>query len=95
MTIYRAHELMQEFTAAVRDCPGGAGVCVDLSKVTEFDTAGLQILLMARRMAATSGERLDVFDPSECVRDVLMLCNVGDMIGAPSVAAPPDVEPKR
>jgi anti-anti-sigma factor len=87
MTIYRAHELMPEFSAAVRDCPAGAGVCADLSKVTEFDTAGLQILLLARRMARAGGERFEVLDPSECVKDVLTLCNLSDMIGAP-----PDVE---
>lgn len=90
MTIYRAPELMQEFSAAVRDCPVGAGVCADLSKVTEFDTAGLQILLMARRMASAGGERFEVLDPSDCVAETLMLCNVSDMIGAP-----PDVESKR
>lgn len=90
MTIYRAHELMQEFSAAVRDCRAGAGVCADLSKVTEFDTAGLQILLLSRRMASAGGERFEVHEPSDCVKDVLMLCNVSDMIGAP-----PDVESKR
>ncbi|AMN47966.1 hypothetical protein ACG33_12835 [Steroidobacter denitrificans] len=80
MTIYRAHELLQEFSVAVRGCPAGAGLGADLSRVTEFDTAGLQILLLARRMARADGGYFSVFDPSECVKDVLMLCNVTDMI---------------
>lgn len=86
MTIYRAHELLQEFSAFLRDCPAGADICADLSKVTEFDTAGLQILLLARRMVGAGGGYFEVFDPSECVKDVLTLCNVSVMIGAPSDA---------
>jgi anti-anti-sigma regulatory factor len=47
-----------------------------MSDVTEFDTAGLQLVLMARRMVEANGHRLDVVQPSECVSEVLKLCNV-------------------
>lgn len=74
MTIYRATEVAQTLFASLRAQAGD--VNLDLSDVTEFDTAGLQLVLMARRMVEASGHRLDVVQPSECVLDVLELCNV-------------------
>lgn len=74
MTIYRASEVAQSLFAAVREHAGD--VSLDLSDVTEFDTAGLQLILLARRMVETSGHSLDIVQPSECVSDVLTLCNV-------------------
>ena len=74
MTIYRATEVAQTLFDAVRAQAGD--VSLDMSDVTEFDTAGLQLVLMARRMVEASGHRLDVVQPSECVIDVLQLCNV-------------------
>lgn len=78
MTIYRAHELMHEMTAAIHNASGTAAF--DLSKVTELDTAGLQILLMARRIADKQGIRLAVIHPSECVSDVLSLCSLTSLV---------------
>ena len=74
MTIYRASEVAQTLFAALRAHDGD--VSLDLSAVTEFDTAGLQLVLMARRLAEANGRRLDVVQPSECVFEVLNLCNV-------------------
>ncbi|HEY0942025.1 MAG TPA: STAS domain-containing protein [Steroidobacter sp.] len=74
MTIYRASEVAQTLLAAVAAHEGD--VILDLSAVTEFDTAGLQLVLMARRLAGSNGRRLDVVQPSECVAEVLGLCNV-------------------
>lgn len=74
MTIYRASELAQTLFAAIR--AHGGDVHLNLSAVTEFDTAGLQLVLMARRLAESDGHRLDVLQPSECVLEVLNLCNV-------------------
>lgn len=74
MTIYRANEVAQTLFAALRAHAGD--VSLDLSDVTEFDTAGLQLVLMARRMVEANGHRLEVVQPSECVVDVLELCNV-------------------
>jgi anti-anti-sigma factor len=74
MTIYRATEVAQTLFASVHAHAGH--VNLDLSEVTEFDTAGLQLVLMARRMVEANGYRLDVVLPSECVAEVLELCNV-------------------
>lgn len=84
MTVYRANELARSLFAALREQPGDRAL--DLSGVTEFDAAGLQILLMARRLSEARGERLDFVRVSECVADVLQLCNVpvGSDAGAAS-----------
>jgi anti-sigma B factor antagonist len=74
MTIYRATEVAQTLFAELRAQAGD--VNLDLSDVTEFDTAGLQLVLMARRLVAANGHRLEVVQPSECVAEVLGLCNV-------------------
>jgi anti-anti-sigma factor len=74
MTIYRASEVAQTLFAAVRAHDGD--VSLDLSEVSEFDTTGLQLVLMARRLAEANGHRLEVVQPSECVSEVLTLCNV-------------------
>jgi len=83
MTIYRAAELSQALFAVIRGRDGDLEL--DLSQVTEFDTAGLQILLMARQLAAANGGRLEITHPSDCVAEVLQLCNVP--AGAGQVAA--------
>lgn len=48
MTIYRALELKEQLLAAL--APGG-GLELDLSGVTEVDSAGVQLLLAARKTA--------------------------------------------
>jgi len=84
MTIYRASELAQQVLFALRLHPLPH---IDLSDVTEFDTAGMQILLMAHRFAAASEMRLTIVHPSECVREVLTLCNLTHLLDAPAELA--------
>lgn len=53
---------------------GGTGaLTLDLSGVTEFDSAGLQLLLATRRSLAASGRPLRIAAPSEVVRDALLV----------------------
>lgn len=70
MTIYRAAELKPVLLDCVRvhDTPA-----LDLSAVTEFDSAGLQLLQMARREAAGLGKPFAVRAASPAVRDVFAL----------------------
>jgi anti-sigma B factor antagonist len=67
LTIYRAAELQPVLLDAVRthDAPA-----FDLSTVTEFDSAGLQLLLVAQREAARLGKTLRVTGASPAVREV-------------------------
>jgi anti-sigma B factor antagonist len=46
---------------------------LDLSAVTELDTAGLQLLLLVRREVAHLGGRLTVVSASQAVADVLAI----------------------
>jgi anti-anti-sigma factor len=70
MTIYRAAELYPALLDAVRtqDVPA-----LDLSAVTEFDSAGVQLLLVARREAGRLGKRLVLAGASTAVRDACAL----------------------
>ena len=78
LTIYRAAELHPALLDAVRtqDAP-----VLDLSAVTEFDSAGVQLLLVARREAARLGKRLVLQGANPAVRDacaLLGLASEGD-----------------
>ncbi|WBS01718.1 STAS domain-containing protein [Pseudoduganella sp. SL102] len=73
LTIYRAAELKDVLLDAVRERPAPA---FDLSAVTEFDSAGLQLLLVARQEAAAQGKTLHVRGASAAVRDVFALLGV-------------------
>jgi anti-anti-sigma factor len=70
MTIYRAAELHPVLLDAVRahDAPQ-----LDLSGVTEFDCAGMQLLLVARREARRLGKDLVLLGASPAVRDAFAL----------------------
>jgi anti-sigma B factor antagonist len=80
MTIYRAAELKPVLLEAVHahDAPA-----LDLSAVTEFDSAGLQLLLAARQEAARLGKHLTVSAASPAVRDVFALLGL-NLEGAPA-----------
>lgn len=53
MTIYEAAEHKRELLAALA---AGGGLELDLSGVDEIDTAGLQLLVLARREGARTGQ---------------------------------------
>lgn len=70
LTIYRANELKPELLAALN---GAAQAEFDLSGVTEIDTAGVQLLLLARREAQARGIALHLRSPSQAVRGAFAL----------------------
>jgi anti-sigma B factor antagonist len=80
MTIYSAAALAQRITAAMAGANGDPRL--DLSQVSEIDTAGLQILLMARKLARLRGG-LALIEPSAPVRELLRLCGLEDLIADP------------
>jgi anti-sigma B factor antagonist len=66
LTIYHAATIRGDLAAAV-----AAGQRqFDLGHVTEFDSAGLQLLLAARRSVAAAGALLELSNPSRAVLDV-------------------------
>lgn len=53
-----------------------ADIELDLSSVTELDTAGVQLLLMARREASAQGRRLRLSATSATVVEVLKIAHL-------------------
>jgi anti-anti-sigma factor len=73
MTVYTAAELAPKLFATLAKHKASS---LDLSGVAEFDTAGLQMLLAARRASAGQGRPLVLVDPSHVVLNALDLCRV-------------------
>ena len=85
MTIYRAAELKQMLLAALDEA---VAVEVDLSKVTEIDSAGVQLLMFAKRTAAAGGRTLRLVAHSPAVLDVMELLDLGSHFSDPMVLSP-------
>jgi anti-sigma B factor antagonist len=82
MTIYTAAEIKAELLAYI------AQPCereIDLSEVSEMDSAGLQILILAKREAERHGTSLRLSGHSRAVLDVLDMCNLASYFGDPVV----------
>jgi len=74
MTIYRAAELKGVLDDALAAAVAGAqALILDLSQVTEFDSAGVQLLLVARREAERHGQALRLAACSPAVHEVFGL----------------------
>lgn len=78
-TIFRAAELMP---VLLSDPPPTE---IDLSKVTEFDTAGLQLLMQAKKNAVAAKRELRLVSHSPAVIEVFELLNVSPYFGDPLV----------
>ena len=85
MTIYQAPSLKD---ALLLDwSPANGKVSLELAKVSELDTCGLQFILMLRRRARADGLDLVIVKPSAAVREVLDLCGLHDLYRAERKAA--------
>jgi anti-anti-sigma regulatory factor len=75
LTIFRAMELKPAFLAEppVTD--------IDLSGVTDLDTAGLQLLMLAKKTALAHGRDVHLVGHSPAVMDVFELLNVAAYFG--------------
>ena len=71
LTIYRAAELHGDIKTLLASAAEGHDVAVDLSAVTEMDSAGLQLLVAARKSALATRRALKFVDPSPAVVEVL------------------------
>jgi len=80
MTIYRAAELKETLLATLDKA---AGVEIDLSKVTDIDTAGVQLLILAKQSAQAKQQDLHLVAHSPIVLEVLELLNLATYFGDP------------
>jgi len=84
LTIYRGAELKAELLQAVQ-CD--TVVEVDLSGVTELDTCGVQLLMLAKRSAQDNGGTLRLTSHSPAVLDAFELFDLAGWFGDPLVMA--------
>lgn len=80
MTVYLADQQKRQLLdalAAARDLE------LDLSAVSEIDTAGLQLLVLLKREAVLHGKRFLISGHSPAVRQTLDLCNLAGVFGDP------------
>lgn len=79
LTIYRAAELKPLLVPL----PAGDGAIeLDLGAVDEIDTAGLQLLLLARREAAAASRAFRLTARSRAVDEALSLLNLNAEFGS-------------
>ena len=82
LTIYRADEIKSLLLAALAE-PGDLEL--DLSGVSEIDTAGLQLLMLAKKTALTGFTALHLVGHSAAVVEVFELLDLAGYFGDPLV----------
>ncbi|MFC0167891.1 lipid asymmetry maintenance protein MlaB [Pseudoduganella danionis] len=78
LTIYHAAEVRQQVLAALRASPV---LELDLAGVTELDTAGLQVLMLAKQTAQAEQRELRLVQHSQPVVEVFQLLDLGAFFG--------------
>ena len=82
MTIYNAAAQKQLLLQALSDCEE---LDLDLSQVSEMDTAGFQVLLLTKREALKTNKTVRLTDHSKVVTELLDLYNMASYFGDPMV----------
>lgn len=82
MTIYQAAALKARLLAPVERY---REVEIDLSGVAEIDSAGVQLMILAKMEATARGVALQFTGHSQAVMDALDLFNLGHYFGDPLV----------
>lgn len=85
LTIYRAVELKEAMLTAL---DGAAALELDLSSVTELDTAGVQLLLLIHQTARARSKQLRLTAPSSAVLEVFELLHLDPHFGDWPMASP-------
>lgn len=75
--IYTAQESKALLQQALQ---AGALVALDLSAVTEMDSAGVQLLLLAQREARCAGQTFQVVRASDAVRELLQFMGLAETL---------------
>lgn len=80
LTIFAARALRETLLNALQD---GDEVEIDLSGVNEMDSAGLQLMIAAKREAMAQNKSLRFIGHSPAVLDTLDLCELSAYFGDP------------
>lgn len=79
--IFSAAAIREQLLAALEQADT---VDVDLSRVTETDSAGMQLLVAAQAEATARGKRLRFVAHSPAVLDILELCDLAARFDVPA-----------
>ena len=82
MTIYHAAEQKNQLLEALNE---GQTLELDLSQVAEMDTAGLQLLLLAKREARKVEKAVKIIKHSPTVRELIEFTHLAGHFGDPMV----------
>ncbi len=82
LTIYHAEALKAQLLEALGAAPA---LELDLSRVAEIDSAGLQLLLLAKRESLREGRRLSIVAHSPAVQETMDFLNLAGYFGDPLV----------
>ena len=85
LNIYTAAEWKKRLDALLGR---GASLELDLGAVQEVDTAGLQLLIMAKKTATAHNQQLLLSNHSQAVLEVFELCGVAAFFGDPILLQP-------
>lgn len=84
LTIYVAAELKEKLGALLgTESP----IEIDLSQVSEIDTAGLQLLLLMQQECTRQKKEIAFKNPSSAVLECWRVCNIAPLFGVESAAA--------
>jgi anti-sigma B factor antagonist len=82
MTIYHACELKEQMSEWLEQ---PQEIEMDLSGVSEIDSAGLQLLIAAKQASQAKGRSLHLLFHSQAVLDAIELCNLSGFFGDPTL----------
>ena len=85
LSIYTAGEWKKRLDDLIDQ---GGSLELDLGAVQELDTAGLQLLIMAKKEAAARSQQLLLSNHSQAVLEVFELCGVAAFFGDPILLQP-------
>ena len=86
MTIYEAQEINAKLKQHIDACEA---IELNLEGVSEIDTAGVQVLLVAKRAAEKRGKVFNITSHSEAVVQVFEMLNIAHEFGDPIVISKP------
>jgi len=79
LTVQQVRDFGTGLLASLRT---GSPLGVDLSRVQHLDTAGVQLLVLARREAERAGLPLDFMRPAPIVVETLQFCGLAGVLEA-------------
>lgn len=85
LSIYTAAEWKKRLHVLIDQ---GGSLELDLGAVQELDTAGLQLLIMAKKEATARSQQLLLSHHSQAVLEVFELCGVAAFFGDPILLQP-------